>query len=530
VAVSNAGYGYSEMTASAQPLADRQNPIQRLLAWFGTRIGKIVLIALIAAAAIGIAAWVIAAYASATAANSYLTQPVVRQSLVQSVTASGTVNPQNTIAVGTQVSGTISEIDADFNSKVKKGQVLAKLDPSTLQAQLDQASASLTQAQAQAAATVQSANSASAGIGGANATVAKAQSAAALAQTTLTRDRGLFNQGYVAQNQVQTDQDALNAAQAALQTAQSQASQAVSQSAGGSDGASAAQAAIAAQAANVQQVQLSLQRSIITSPVNGTVISRAVSVGQTVAASLQTPTLFTIAQDLTKMEVDIAVGEPDIGSVKSGEGVDFTVLAYPNRTFHGTVSQVREAPTTVSNVVTYDVVTKVNNPDGALLPGMTATATIDIAKVNNALIVPLAALQFRPAGGSGRTHTHAAGATGATAATSAASPNAGTSAGPNGAGSSPWGQTNGTSTQAIVSGGNGAIFVNRNGKTVRVSVRIDLVAGTLAAVTPTNGTTLDVGEDVIISASGSSKARAAGGPASQSAFGNSTRGATRGIH
>jgi HlyD family secretion protein len=521
------------MTASAQPLADRQNPIQRLLAWFGTRIGKIVLLIIALLALLGIAAWAYLAITGANAAESYLTQPVARQSLVQTVTASGTVNPQNTIAVGTQVSGTISEIDADFNSKVKKGQILAKLDPSTLQAQLDQASASLTQAQAQAAASVQSANSASAGIGGANASVTKAQSAVGLAQTTLTRDRSLFNQGYVAQNQVQTDQDALNAAQAALQTAQSQASQAVSASAGGGDSATAAQAAIAAQAAQVQQVQLSLQRSIITSPVDGTVISRAVSVGQTVAASLQTPTLFTIAQDLTKMEVDIAVGEPDIGSVKAGEGVDFTVLAYPNRTFHGTVSQVREAPTTVSNVVTYDVITKVNNPDGALLPGMTATATIDIAKVDNALIVPVAALQFHPTGGSGRTHTRtgAAGAAGASGAGAAASPSAGasTAPGPAGAGT-PWGQTNGSASQAVVSGGNGTIFVNRSGETTRVTVHIDLVAGTLAAVTPTNGATLDVGDDVIIGSNGgTSKARAAGG-ASQGAFGNGARGATRGIH
>jgi len=515
------------MTASAQPLTAPKTPAGRTLAWFGTKTGKFVGIGIALVLIIAIVAASIAAYISSTTAQSYLTQPVVQQTLVQTVSASGTVNPQNTIAIGTQVSGTISEIDADFNSKVKKGQILARLDPSTLQAQLDQASASLAQAQAQAAASGQSAASASAGIGGANASVAKAQSAASLAQTTLTRDRTLFNQGYLAASQVQADEDALNAARAAVATAQSQAAQASSQALGGGDSTAAAQAGVAAQAAQVRSVQLSLQRSIITSPVDGTVIARSVSVGQTVAASLQTPTLFTIAQDLTKMEVDIAVGEPDIGAVKSGEGVDFTVLAYPGQTFHGTVSQVREAPTTVSNVVTYTVITKVNNPDGKLLPGMTATATINVATAKNALVVPLAALQFHPTGGGGRRRT-GAGATGAPAA--GASPAAATGAAANG---SPWGQTNGgAANQATVAGGNGSIFVQRNGKPTRVAVHIDLIAGTLAAVTPLNGDTLAAGDDVIVGASGgTSKARSAGGGAQGSgAFGNGARGATRGIH
>ncbi len=493
--------------------------MQRALAWFGTRTGKRVGIILAVVLILLIAAIGISAYLGATAAETYLTQPVARQTLVQSVTATGTVNPQNTIAVGTQVSGTISEIDADFNSKVKKGQILAKLDPSTLQAQLDQATASLAQSQSQAAASQQSAASASAGIGGANASVAKAQSALGLSQTTLQRDRTLFDQGYVAQNQVQADQDAVNGAQAALATAQSQASQATSQAYGGGYSAAAAQAGVAAQAAQVRTVQLSLQRSIITSPVDGTVIARSVSVGQTVAASLQTPTLFTIAQDLTKMEVDILVGEPDIGSVKPGAGVDFTVLAYPNQTFHGTVSQVREAPTTVSNVVTYTVITKVNNPDGKLLPGMTATATIGVATAKDALVVPLSALQFHPTGGARGTRG---------ARTGAAAPNANASGNPSA--TSPWGQTNGSSTAAVVTGGNGAIFVQRDGKQVRIPVKIELVAGTLAAVTPTSGT-LAAGDLVIVGSSGgSSKTRPAGGASQSGAFGNGARGATRGIH
>ncbi len=155
----------------------------------------------------------------------------------------------------------------------------------------------------------------------------------------------------------------------------------------------AAQANVAAAAAVVRQDELNLQHAIITSPVDGTVVARDVSVGQTVAASLQTPTLFSIAQNLAKMEVDINVGEPDIGNVKPGEAVSFSVLAYPNEVFHGTVSQVRINPQTLNNVVTYDVVVFAENAGGKLLPGMTANATIDVANVANALTVPLDAIR-----------------------------------------------------------------------------------------------------------------------------------------
>ncbi len=426
----------------------------------------------------------------ARAATAYVTAPVVQQTLVQSVSASGTVNPQNTVSVGTQVSGTISEIDADFNSKVRKGQVLARLDPSTLQAQLDQAQASLAQAQDQASAQADTAVSAQAGIPLADASVTRARSALDLAQNVLQRDQNLLAQGYVARAQVLSDQDAVVGAQAALQTAQSQVSQAASSAAGGGASASAAQDAIAVQAAVVQQDRLNLQRSVITSPVNGTVVARDVSVGQTVAASLQTPTLFTIAQDLTKMEVDIAVGEPDIGSVRPGENVSFTVLAYPSDIFHGVVTQVRINPTTVNNVVTYTVITKVNNPEGKLLPGMTATATIAVATAPNALVVPLQAV-----------HAHAAGAGQA----------------------SPWGQTaQGSSAQTIAAGSIATVVVERGGQVAPVRVRVDLVSGTQAAVTPLRGT-LAAGDAVVISSTGAQ--RTARPTSSGSAF-----GAMRALH
>ncbi len=241
----------------------------------------------------------------------------------------------------------------------------------------------------------------------------------------------------------------------------------------------------------MQTDKLNLEHTVITSPVNGTVVSRAVSVGQTVAASLQAPTLFTIAQDLSKMEVDINVGEPDIGGVKPGDTVDFTVLAYPNQTFHGTVQQVRINPQTVNNVVTYDVVVDVNNKDNKLLPGMTANATINVASSPNALVVPLTALHTRSA------LRQAQGDTGAAQGdTASAQPQAA------GASQSPWGGTAGTSSGSIATGQTASLMVQRAGKLQRVKVQVGLVTATQAAVTPTDGSTLSEGDNVVTAFSG----------------------------
>ncbi len=347
----------------------------------------------------------------------YTTSPVQQTTLVRSITASGTVNPQNTISVGTQDSGTISTIAVDFNSKVHKGQVLAKLDPASFQAALDQANAALAQAQAQAEsaqATAQGAGSGTdaaqanvqvaaadasaarataaadaAALASAQGQVGKAQIALTVAQATLKRDAELETQGYLAQSTYDADKSSVVSAQAgvtAAQTAVAQAraqmnaaqmqaqagaAQTTAQAATGDQAAATArasqataaadQAAVDAARAAVQQAQENLAKTVITSPVDGTVIARDVSVGQTVAASLQTPTLFAIAQNLGKMEVDVAVGEPDIGAVATGDSVDFTVLAYPDRHFTGTVAQVRINPTTTNNVVTYDTVVLVDN-------------------------------------------------------------------------------------------------------------------------------------------------------------------------
>jgi HlyD family secretion protein len=510
---------------------------------------------------------------SRAAAVTYTTVPVQTGSLSQTVTASGTLNPQNTINVGTQISGTISEIDADFNAHVRKGQVLAKIDPSSFQAALDQARASLAQSAAQAqasgatasggpaavaaaqaqaqaqaaAARVAAANSdaSRAAIATAQSNVVKAQSALALAQQTVARDRALLAQGYIAQAQADADvsnataaQSALDGARVAVTQAQAQSAasaasvaQATAQQAAQSDqagvqGATAAAqaathdagvAAIGIQQAQVKQAEQNLAHTIITSPVDGTVIARGVSIGQTVAASFSTPTLYTIAQDLTKMELDLAVGEPDIGRLRAGDGVDFTVLAYPNRTFHATVQQVRQNPTTVSNVVTYQTVVIVSNTDGALRPGMTANATIAVAHVDNATIVPLAAFGYNPPSGSvsrTRRSRGGAGATGTPGAAGASASNQsqrGGNAGNAGGNASPWGKTSAASSGAVTPGGTARIFVQRGGALVPVLVKIGLVADTQASVTPLRGT-LSANDQVVVGDSSStSGAKSASG-------------------
>ncbi len=465
-------------------------------------------------------------------AVTYTTVPLVRSTLVAQVTATGTVNPQDTINVGTQQSGTISELDVDYNSHVRKGQVLARIDPTSFQDALNSARAQLAQAQAQANAQAASANGAQSSIAAAQATersgaanavaaqstarsaaaavasaqsnVTKAQSALALAQQTVNRDAGLLAQGYVAQNQADADrsnlvaaQSALDGAQTAVMQARAQAAasasqavaslaqqqaqneqQSVAQSAAGTASSThqAAVAAIGIAAASVANAEENVRRTVITSPVDGTVISRGVSIGQTVAASFQTPTLFSIARDLTKMQIDVAVGEPDIGAVKPRENVDFSVLAYPGVTFHGTVAQVRQNPTTVSNVVTYDTVVRVDNPDGKLRPGMTANVSLAVAHVDDALIVPLQALQYTPASGTiARRHRTQTGAANAPAGARAA------------ASVSPWGQTGAGTAGVVATGSRGRVFVQTTSGLRPVGVRIGLVSGANVAVTPLRG-------------------------------------------
>jgi HlyD family secretion protein len=285
---------------------------------------------------------------------SYVTEKVDQGRIAATVTATGTVNPVKTVQVGTYVSGPIIALDVDYNSPVKKGQRVAKIDPAPFESKVLQAEANLANAKAQ---------------------VQKAQADLALKKLTYERNKELRGRNLIAQGD-------LDAAHSAYQ-------QAVAQLA--LDEAGVKQAT-----ASLQDARISLGYTDIVSPVDGVVVSRNVDVGQTVAASFQTPTLFLIAQDLTKMQVDSNVSESDIGSVHEGQAASFTVDAYPGRTFHGRVAQVRNAPITVQNVVTYDVVVAVDNEDLALKPGMTATVTITTAERDDALRIPLRALRFDP--------------------------------------------------------------------------------------------------------------------------------------
>lgn len=286
--------------------------------------------------------------------NIYKTEKISRGEIKSIVTATGTVNAVTTVSVGTQVSGTINKLFVDYNSQVKKGQLLAQIDPSTFQSQVDQAMANLSTAKAN---------------------VEKAAVATFDAQRTFQRNKELFAQNFIARSDLDTAETNFKSAEAQQKVNQSQVQQ--------------AQAALKISETNLQYTR-------IISPVDGTVISRSVDVGQTVAASFQTPTLFSIAQDLTKMQIDTNVDEADIGKVNAGQEVSFTVDAYPDIVFKGKVSVVRNAPITVSNVVTYDVVIQVNNPQLKLKPGMTANVSITIETLPNVLRVPNAALRFKP--------------------------------------------------------------------------------------------------------------------------------------
>lgn len=393
----------------------------KFLGWFTVR--RTIVLAVVAALAAGGIVTMQRLGRQRTAVR-YITRPVQYTDISSTVTETGTVNPVDQIQVGTQVSGTIATLGADYNSRVKKGQVLATLDPTSFQAALEQQSAALAAAQSTAAASASSMQQSQvavrtaqanyqqslANLRNAQAGATKARSQLALAQTTVKRDSSLLGQGYISQSQMDTDQTAAQAAQddyaaaqAAIGVAQAQVASNLSQvrSAQQAVQTSSAQAAasshqVGAASAQLQTAQYNLSRTIITSPVDGIVMARNVSVGQTVAASLSTPTLFTIASNLKDMQVDTSVDEADVGSVKQGNTAVITVTAYPNVTFNGTVQQVRVNPTIVSNVVTYDAVVAVHDDSGRLFPGMTAQVVISTSTRTHVLAVPLQALLFRP--------------------------------------------------------------------------------------------------------------------------------------
>ena len=341
----------------------------------------------------------------------YQTAAIEKGAVRSSISATGNCNAVVTVQVGSQVSGNIKALYADFNTKVKKGQLVAVIDPQAFQARVDQARASLDSANtavASAQAGVAKANadiaSARAATANQNAAISKAKAAAQDAQTKLASRKILFQQGIISKEDLDTAQSTYDQAVAEQQAAvaeldaanhQVQATQAMYNVA--TTQLASAQAQVKQARASLEQAQLDLDHTQITAPVDGTVIARHMDVGQTVAASFQAPTIFEIAQDLTKMQVDTNVDEADVGQVKLGQPVKFNVDAYPATTFEGSVTQIRQAPINVQNVITYDVVVGVSNQDLKLLPGMTANVKILTNQADDVLRVPNAALRFRPA-------------------------------------------------------------------------------------------------------------------------------------
>ena len=340
----------------------------------------------------------------------YQTAAIERGKIQANISATGNTNAVVTVQVGSQVSGNIKALYADFNTKVKKGQLVAEIDPQVFQARVDQANATLDNARAaviSAQAGVEKANadiaSARANVANQQAAITKAQAVAKDAGTKLQAQKALLEDKIVAKQDVDTAQSTydqagaeVEAAKAQMDAANHQVQAAQAQLSVARTQLSSAQAQVKQAQAALEQAQLDLDHTKITAPVDGTVIARHMDVGQTVAASFQSPTIFEIAQDLTKMQVDTNVDEADVGQVKVGQPVTFTVDAYPTNPFHGSVTQIRQAPINVQNVITYDVVVAVANPDLKLFPGMTANVKILSNEVDDALKIPNAALRFRP--------------------------------------------------------------------------------------------------------------------------------------
>ena len=349
----------------------------------------------------------------------YTTAPVTRGDVARAVTASGSVNPVVIVQVGSYVSGVVTQVLCDYNTHVTKGQLCAEIDPRPYETVVEQDRANVAAGRAQ---------------------VQKDQTAEQYAQVTYQRNADLGGRGLVSQDVVDQSKTAAGQAHAQVQVDQTEVQQ---------------------RQAALQAAQVNLGYTKIVSPVDGTVVSRNITQGQTVAASFQTPTLFLIATDLTKMQVDTNVSESDIGGIHSGSDATFTVEAFPDRTFDGTVSQVRQAPQTVQNVVTYDVVVSADNPGDVLKPGMTATVKIVTEKRQNVVRIPDQALRYAPGGMSGTSG--------------------------DGDAARPVGDSSST---------NASVWVLRNGRPTRVRVTIGIDDDTYAEIVKGD---LQAGDQVIVS-------------------------------
>lgn len=307
-----------------------------------------------------------------------------RGALVAAVSATGTLNPVVSVQVGSQVSGQIKEIFVDYNSVVKKGDVIARIDPESFALRVNQAMADLEAGRATAL--TQRAN-----VAALQAEVSRAEVALAEAERDYKRNQMLVEKGFVSQAALEKSQSALSIAREQVKTAQAQRAVGDAQIRNG-------EALVRQRESQLSQAKVDLERTTIRAPVDGIVISRSVDAGQTVAASLQAPTLFVIARNLTDMQVDASIDESEIGRVAVGQDATFTVDSFPGRTFTGKITQVRKAAQVVQNVVTYISVISAPNPDLTLLPGMTANVRIITAKRDDVVKVPNAALRFRPPG------------------------------------------------------------------------------------------------------------------------------------
>ncbi len=313
----------------------------------------VIVIAMLVLVALG--AWYWTQRTPAAENGGYRTAQVQRGDIRVAISATGTLAAISTVDVGSEISGRVTEVLVDFNDRVERGQVIARIDPSTYEAQIAQGSASVASARAN--------------LGSAQATLRNAQ-------TDYARKSQLVQQQLVARSDADLARAARDQAQAQVAAAQAQINQ---------------------QLASTQTTRLNLGRTVIRAPVDGVVLTRTVEPGQTVAASLQAPVLFQIAEDLSKMEIVLAIDEADIGQVKAGQNVSFNVDAFPDRQFRGVVQQVRLAATNTNNVITYPVVVTVDNADQALLPGLTVNAEIEVSSRENVLLVPNTALRFKPA-------------------------------------------------------------------------------------------------------------------------------------
>lgn len=427
---------FDKTSSGAQPLASIGN---KSMKWVKAKLvsHKRLVIALCAVGLMAFAGFYF--WGNRASAAVYLTAKVEKGNLRNTVTATGTLQAVTTVQVGSQASGTISALYADFNSTVKKGQVIAQLDPSTMQAQVEQARANLNQAkagleqaraglsgsragvadaEARALAATSTTQNQQAGVSSAQANVAVMKAQMDDAGSFLKQQESLAASGVIARRDVETAQTSYTTAEARYQQAVAQMNQAVlsEKSAAGAGvtqsraqvqqaqaqtqnsqaGIQNAQAQVQQAEAALSLAEINLTHTTITSPIDGVVVSRNVDVGQTVAASLSAPTLFTIANDLTQMQVIANIDQADIGLVEQAKGVKFTVDAFPSDEFKGDIKQLRLNPVNAQNVVTYNVVIDVGNPEKKLKPGMTANLTVTIDERNDVIKVPNAALRFTP--------------------------------------------------------------------------------------------------------------------------------------